>query len=73
MDTSTGEVRSLGSWPKKKRSILEIEFDRLSQRCQEELVKDGVTIVDVYDPCPCGSGKKFKWCCYRKDTGQRGE
>ena len=16
-----------------------------------------------YDPCPCGSGKKFKWCC----------
>jgi tetratricopeptide (TPR) repeat protein len=18
---------------------------------------------DPYDPCPCGSGKKFKWCC----------
>jgi len=19
--------------------------------------------IDVYAPCPCGSGKKFKWCC----------
>jgi tetratricopeptide (TPR) repeat protein len=19
--------------------------------------------MDAYDPCPCGSGKKFKWCC----------
>lgn len=19
--------------------------------------------VNPYDPCPCGSGKKFKWCC----------
>ncbi len=20
------------------------------------------------DPCPCGSGKKYKKCCYDKDT-----
>ena len=19
--------------------------------------------LDSYSPCPCGSGKKFKWCC----------
>jgi len=19
--------------------------------------------LDAYSPCPCGSGKKFKWCC----------
>jgi tetratricopeptide (TPR) repeat protein len=19
--------------------------------------------IDLYQPCPCGSGKKFKWCC----------
>src|SRR4029077_3595816 len=19
--------------------------------------------LDAYAPCPCGSGKKFKWCC----------
>jgi hypothetical protein len=22
---------------------------------------------DIYDPCPCGSGKKFKFCCYLKN------
>ncbi len=21
--------------------------------------------VDPYEPCPCGSGKKFKWCCQK--------
>lgn len=20
------------------------------------------------DPCPCGSGKKYKFCCYAKDS-----
>ncbi len=25
--------------------------------------------IDPYDPCPCGSGKKFKFCC-RKKSGQ---
>lgn len=23
--------------------------------------------TDVYAPCPCGSGKKYKWCCRDKD------
>ncbi|PIR75560.1 MAG: hypothetical protein COU34_02055 [Candidatus Magasanikbacteria bacterium CG10_big_fil_rev_8_21_14_0_10_43_9] len=18
--------------------------------------------IGIYDPCPCGSGKKYKWC-----------
>ena len=22
------------------------------------------------DPCPCGSGKKYKKCCYQKDQGK---
>lgn len=22
--------------------------------------------IGKYDPCPCGSGKKFKFCCWRK-------
>ena len=22
--------------------------------------------VWAYDPCPCGSGKKFRWCCKGK-------
>src|SRR5689334_20565071 len=20
-------------------------------------------MLEAYSPCPCGSGKKFKWCC----------
>lgn len=23
-------------------------------------------VPGAYDPCPCGSGKKFKFCCYKK-------
>lgn len=25
--------------------------------------------IDVYAPCPCGSGKKFKFCCRAKVRG----
>ena len=21
----------------------------------------------LYDPCPCGKGSKFKFCCYKKE------
>lgn len=24
--------------------------------------------VDKYDPCPCGSGMKYKWCCFDGDN-----
>lgn len=24
------------------------------------------TPANVYDPCPCGSGKKYKFCCAKK-------
>src|SRR5262245_21355314 len=26
-------------------------------------IKKSVMALDAYAPCPCGSGKKFKWCC----------
>jgi uncharacterized protein YecA (UPF0149 family) len=22
----------------------------------------------LYDPCPCGKGKKFKFCCYQNEV-----
>ncbi len=25
------------------------------------------------DPCPCGSGKKYKFCCYAKDSAKHEE
>jgi tetratricopeptide (TPR) repeat protein len=27
---------------------------------------------DMYAPCPCGSGRKFKFCCYEKRKAVRG-
>ena len=24
--------------------------------------------IDPYDPCPCGSGNKFKWCCHKIES-----
>ena len=27
---------------------------------------ESTLLLDPYIPCPCGSGKKFKWCCRAK-------
>ncbi|QEH37237.1 hypothetical protein OJF2_58240 [Aquisphaera giovannonii] len=27
-----------------------------------------MALVDPYEPCPCGSGKKYKWCCQKAET-----
>jgi tetratricopeptide (TPR) repeat protein len=27
-----------------------------------------MAVVDPYSPCPCGSGKKFKWCCHKVES-----
>ena len=27
-----------------------------------------MALVDPYAPCPCGSGKKFKWCCHKVES-----
>ena len=32
---------------------------------------DSVTRVGRNDPCPCGSGKKYKNCCLKKDRAKR--
>lgn len=29
--------------------------------------------TDPYEPCPCGSGKKYKFCCKGKLTGNKGQ
>lgn len=26
-----------------------------------------MTSPEAYSPCPCGSGKKYKFCCLQKD------
>src|SRR3954466_8929383 len=27
-----------------------------------------MALVDPYAPCPCGSDKKFKWCCHKVES-----
>ena len=27
-----------------------------------------MALVDPYSPCPCGSDKKFKWCCQKVEA-----
>jgi uncharacterized protein YchJ len=29
-------------------------------------LKQKRTLADVYGPCPCGSGQKYKFCCAKK-------
>jgi hypothetical protein len=29
-------------------------------------IKEKTTPADVYGPCPCGSGQKYKFCCAKK-------
>lgn len=27
-----------------------------------------MALVEPYDPCPCGSGEKYKWCCQKTEA-----
>jgi preprotein translocase subunit SecA len=37
----------------------------------QRTVRKSKDSVGRNDPCPCGSGKKYKQCCMRKDSAQR--
>jgi len=66
MDRRTGEIFS------KKEDIQKIpvqyrravESDKLSKGQLRDIEKYGRTKVHRNDSCPCGSGKKFKRCCW---------
>jgi hypothetical protein len=39
-------------------------MDRVFRKFRRSFVEETfVMSVDIYGPCPCGSGKKFKFCC----------
>lgn len=79
MDTSNGRIHRI---PDDADPEAELEkFKKLKARLGNKLVEMKVQPttkqmnrnpprVGKYDPCPCGSGKKFKWCCF---TGKRNE
>ncbi|WP_349291374.1 SEC-C metal-binding domain-containing protein, partial [Planococcus beigongshangi] len=35
---------------------------------EEKLMNRGDDMVGRNDPCPCGSGKKYKKCCGREEA-----
>ena len=46
------------------RQAVDHHFGRFGGSYQEDVERrEGVTKVGRNDPCPCGSGNKFKKCC----------
>jgi len=43
--------------------------EELARRQRSAKVQRTVTKVGRNDPCPCGSGKKYKKCCLSKEEG----
>lgn len=74
MDTKTGEIMTpeqrkiLESLPKLTAiQELEARFKEMKvPPTPEQMARTPVPRVEPYEPCPCGSGKKFKFCCRSK-------
>jgi WD40 repeat protein/serine/threonine protein kinase len=45
-------------------------LERLSEQVMPTIAKDG-KIPSRNDPCPCGSGKKYKWCCGKQNNERK--
>ena len=60
MDINTGQIKPEDELSKEEKGDY-IPFDRKLTPKEQANLK-----VDKYSPCACGSGKKFKFCCYRK-------
>ena len=48
---------------RKETELYKIEYDDFEVHHMEPIVKD--KRIYPNDPCPCGSGKKYKKCCGR--------
>ena len=72
MDTRTGAIVPGGILDELKDLAEKDANDTMKKRLKEftEMVIQptpeqlSVLKVDKFDPCPCNSGKKFKWCCW---------
>ncbi len=68
MDTRSGEIVE-EEWMKAlpiadQKHFIPVERDlTLKERSERQIL--------LYEPCGCGSGKKFKFCCYRKSDSNR--
>lgn len=72
MDTRTGELGSLKYFKEKLEKeefetfIKPININNLSEQVRKPLLKTGHAQITRNSRCPCGSGKRFKKCCMKK-------
>jgi len=70
MDTSNGDVMAMEALQRLTEArpvqavIKEIDPANLTELARRQLAKTGRTTVSRNSPCPCGSRKRFKRCCY---------
>ena len=74
MDTRTGVIDTLENFEKRMSSdevdkfVKPLQMSALSEALApgllNEVMKGHRVKIDKYAPCPCGSGKKFKFCCF---------
>ena len=70
MNVATGDIASMEHFrrtlsPEMLKNVFEIDAGNLSPFRQGQLERTGHTKVGRNSPCPCGSGHKFKACCFR--------
>ncbi|MBP3308210.1 MAG: preprotein translocase subunit SecA [Clostridia bacterium] len=58
------DMRMIGRSRSAHEKMKQFSMTELKQRPSNEL--------SLNAPCPCGSGKKYKRCCYMKDKGAKG-
>jgi uncharacterized protein YecA (UPF0149 family) len=68
MDTRTGRIYEIG--PDESVATAEERLELLKDSLKPMTLpltirQEKLRIVGKYEPCPCGSKKKFKWCCYK--------
>jgi uncharacterized protein YchJ len=75
MNVETGDIASLELLGKlfpetDKKNFVEIDTKNLGVKARQALARYGRTMVGLRSRCPCGSGKRFKSCCYKpKEVG----
>lgn len=73
MNCATGQIASIDLFrktiPKEdfERLIQPVDVTALSPFARETLQRTGTVTIGRNSRCACGSGKKFKRCCYKPE------
>jgi hypothetical protein len=79
MTVANGEVCNNEEFALAKKILFPIAeilnfFGKINSRIWDEFLyevfSEGISMSSIYGPCPCGSGKKIKFCCYSKSRGE---